>query len=276
MIGTSEHPVHPAHAVAVGDHADGGTYVDVGGEPLWHFEAGDPSGPPTVLIHGAFAAASTWGTQIAEFSGAGLHLFVPERTGHGHTPDRPGPWSMTQLADQLIGYLDAVVGAPAHLVGWSDGATVALLVAVRRPDLVSRMVLVGTYLDPAGPADGFLDRIHARDKTLVDFLRDGYCAAAPDGETHFDAVFDKTASLLSAPPPLRVADLRAVAAPTLVVAADHGAARLDHTVELARALPRGRLAVLPGTQLLPVEAPELFNPLVLSYLAADPPIRWFR
>ena len=49
------------------------------------------------------------------------------------------------MAGDTIAYLDQEVGAPAHLVGWSDGAVVALLVAQRRPDLVRRMVLIGQY-----------------------------------------------------------------------------------------------------------------------------------
>jgi pimeloyl-ACP methyl ester carboxylesterase len=42
------------------------------------------------------------------------------------------------MADDTVAYLDGVVGGPAHLVGWSDGAVVALLVAQRRPELVDR------------------------------------------------------------------------------------------------------------------------------------------
>ncbi|GAA1479599.1 alpha/beta hydrolase [Gordonia sinesedis] len=261
--------------VRVGDHVDAGVYVDVGGHPMWHFESGDPSGPPTVLVHGVFASAASWGTQIADLTKAGLHLYLPERTGHGHTPDRPGAWSLTAAADELIGYLDGVVGGPAHLVGWSDGATIALLVALRRPDLVSRMVVFGNYVNPTGSAAGdFIDRIRARERGLVAFLRDGYQQVTPDGAAHFDVVYDKTASMLTTEPDYPIADFAAVAAPTLVVAADRGVVHLEHSMELARMLPRGRLSILPGTHLLPIEAPEMFNPLVVSYLAADPPSRW--
>jgi pimeloyl-ACP methyl ester carboxylesterase len=46
------------------------------------------------------------------------------------------------MADDTTAFLDGVVGGPAHLVGHSDGANVALLVARRRPDLARRVVSI--------------------------------------------------------------------------------------------------------------------------------------
>ena len=62
-----------------------------------------------------------------------------------HTPDVDGPLTYSVMADDTVAYLDQEVDGPAHLVGWSDGAVVALLVALRRPDLVRRTVLIGQY-----------------------------------------------------------------------------------------------------------------------------------
>jgi pimeloyl-ACP methyl ester carboxylesterase len=60
-------------------------------------------------------------------------------------PDVEGPLTYSVMADDTVAYLDQEVGGPADLVGWSDGAVVALLLAQRRPDLVRRMVLIGQY-----------------------------------------------------------------------------------------------------------------------------------
>lgn len=75
---------------------------------------------------------------------------VPERRGHGHTRDVDAPLSYAAMADDTVVYLETEVGGPAHLVGWSDGAVVALLAAQRRPDLVERMVLIGQYYNSSG------------------------------------------------------------------------------------------------------------------------------
>jgi pimeloyl-ACP methyl ester carboxylesterase len=56
------------------------------------------------------------------------------------------------MATDTIGFLDKVVGGPAHLVGWSDGGIVGLLVAIARPDLVRKLVVIGANYDTAGVA----------------------------------------------------------------------------------------------------------------------------
>lgn len=275
MFSTMRESPVPPRPVRVGDHVDGGTYVDIGGRPLWHFTAGSPTGAPTVLVHGVFASAASWVTQTAELTAAGLHLYIPERSGSGHTPDIDGPWTMAGMAAQLIEYLESVVEAPAHLIGWSDGATVSLLVARARPDLVSRLVLIGNYLNPDGrDAPDFFHRLVTRDPDLVEFLRGSYDRESPDGPEHFDEVYRKSCDLILHEPRFPISDFAMVATPTMVVAADRGVVLLEHSLALSRALPNGRLAVLPGTHILPIEAPELINPLVLSFLMSDPPKSW--
>jgi len=46
------------------------------------------------------------------------------------------------MADDTVGFIEAVIGDPAHLAGYSDGAIVALLRALRRPDLVRELVFI--------------------------------------------------------------------------------------------------------------------------------------
>src|SRR5919112_5736373 len=118
-------------------------YVRVGGRRTWHEVHG--TGQPVVLLHGAFAGASSWAAQVPALARAGYRVHVPERRGHAHTRDVEGPLSYGVMADDTVAYLDRVVGGPAHLVGWSDGAVVGLLVDQRRPDLVDRLGLVRPY-----------------------------------------------------------------------------------------------------------------------------------
>ena len=81
-----------------------------------------------------------------------FHVYTPERRGHGHTPDVDGPITYQLMADDTIAFLDAVVGGPADLVGHSDGAFVAMLVAMQRPDLVNRLVMISGGFDKSGEA----------------------------------------------------------------------------------------------------------------------------
>jgi pimeloyl-ACP methyl ester carboxylesterase len=82
---------------------------------------------------------------------------TPERRGHGRTPDVEGPISFELMAKDTIAFLEIVVGGPAHPVGCSDGAIVALLVALRRPDLVRRLVFIAGVFHLDGWSPGVLD-----------------------------------------------------------------------------------------------------------------------
>lgn len=66
-------------------------------------------------------------------------------------------------------------------------------------------------------------------------------------------------------------ELATITAPTLVVQGGHDDVRLEHTAAAVAAMPGARLAVLPGTHTLPLESPDVVNPLVVSFLAGDPP-----
>jgi pimeloyl-ACP methyl ester carboxylesterase len=241
------------------------TYVEVGGLRTWHEVQGE--GQPVVLLHGAFAGASSWSAQTPVLARAGYRVHVPERRGHAHTPDVPGPLTYGVMADDTVAYIDGVVGGPARLVGWSDGAVVALLVALRRPDLVDRQVLIGQYYNSSGKVSGGLvDQLTAGGDQAMGFLRAGYDPVSPDGPEHFPVVYAKTLQMIETEPELDLAALAAVGAPTLLLQGDRDEVTLEHGAAVASALPQGRLAVLPGTHLLPLEIPDVVNALLLWFL----------
>ena len=252
-----------------------GTYVDVNGLRTWHEVSGD--GHPVMLLHGAFSGAATsWSAQAPVLTDAGYKVHVPERRGHAHTPDVQGPLTYDVMAADTVAYLHGVVGGPAHLVGWSDGAVVALLVAQRRPELVDRLVLIGQYFNSSGRVTGGLtDQLMAGGAQVMGFLRAGYDPVSPDGPEHFPVVYAKTMHMLETEPEIDLESLTVVGAPTLVLQGDRDEVTLEHGAAVASALPHGRLAVLPGTHALPVENPGVVNALLLWFLAgATPAVDW--
>jgi len=171
------------------------------------------------------------------------------------------------MAQDTIAFLDKLVGGPAHLVGYSAGAAVALRVAVDRPDLVDRLVLISG----AFHRDGMLLRPTA-DAAPPAQLVAAYAEVSPDGAGHLPVVIAKLARSAAEEPGLTSADLGAVACPTLVMAGDDDIARFEHTIELYDAIPDAQLAVIPGaSHVVPVEKADLLNQLVLDFLAAEGP-----
>ena len=244
------------------------SYIDVAGLRTWHEVSG--AGEPIVLLHGAFSGALSFAAQTPALVDAGFRVHIPERRGHGHTPDVEGPLTYSVMADDTIGYLASVVDRPAHLVGWSDGAVVGLLVALRRPDLVDRLVLIGQYYNSSGRVpDSRIDEL-LRSPEAKTFLRTAYDPFTPDGPEHFDVVYAKTMHMIDTEPELDLADLAGVRAPTLVLQGDRDEVTVEHSLAVVAALADARLAVLPGTHGLPLETPELVNQLLISFLRGGP------
>ena len=246
-----------------------GEYVELPGVRTWYEVEGH--GEPVVLLHGGLCTNEIWGQQRADFA-ANHRTFLPERRAHGHTPDVEGPLSYHDMAQDTIDFLASLVGGPAHLVGWSDGGIVALLVAIARPELVRKIVVTGANFKPApqiGPAE-MLDELTV-DAPGMEMFRSMYEAASPDGAEHWPVVVGKMAEMIRTEPDIPIEDLGSISAPTLVLVGDDDFVPLEHTIELYRAIPNSELAVVPGTSHAHfMEKPSLVNRIVLDFLDNDP------
>jgi pimeloyl-ACP methyl ester carboxylesterase len=242
-----------------------GSYVEAGVK-TWYDVAGD-SGEPLVLLHGGLATNDGWGMQTPFFAER-FRVFLPERRGHGHTPDVDGPLTYELMAEDTIAFLEQVVKEPAHLVGWSDGGNVALLVAMERPDLVRKIVVIGANYDSAGlvPTGEFA----SPDEPGLAMLRMLYEAASPDGAEHWPVFFAKVMEMWQNFH-IAEADLGRITAPTLVMVGDDDATTLEHTISLYRAIPNSDLAVIPhASHIVPMEQAPLVNQLIGNFLTNDP------
>lgn len=247
------------------------TYIELGPVRTWYETAGD-DGPPLVLLHPGLFGAESWFAQRDPLAAAGFRVWLPERRGHSHTPDVPGPLSYQAMADDTVAFLEAVVPGPAHLVGWSDGAVVGALVAMQRPDLVNRLVLIGQYFDHSGQApDDVVDQLRQWRDDPPPFLHEYYDQVSPDGPGHYAEFLGKTLDMFDREPNIAPSQLATIAADTLVLQGDQDAVTLTHSAAVAAAIPRARLAVLPGTHGLPVESPALVNELIATFLRDGPP-----
>lgn len=240
----------------------------MGGHPTWYAEYG--AGEPLVYLHGGFSSSREF-EHVRDAYAARFHVFTPDRRGHGHTPDVPGPFTYEVYGADAAAFLDEVVGGPAHLVGYSDGAIAALHVALTRPDLVRRMVLISGQFHQKGLMPAFFHGPDAVAELEGTPLAASYAEQSPDGPDHFRVVATKIVENALTGPTLAAEQLAGVAARTLVVSGDDDAVTLEHTIEMYRSLPRAELAVVPGTShLLVLEKPEPVTRLVLDFLTTDP------
>jgi pimeloyl-ACP methyl ester carboxylesterase len=239
-------------------------YTDLDGVRTWYDEHGE--GPPLVLLHPGGADARAWGPSIGPLAGQ-FQVFTPERRGQGRTPDVDGPITYELMAQDTTLFLETIVGGPAHLVGYSAGAIVALLVALRRPDLVQRLVLVSGVFHRDGWIPEAIDPHAAPHEAIVR----GYSDLSPDGPDHFPVVHQKLARMSFEEPQLEVSELGGVRSRTLVMVADDDEVQLEHAITLYRAIPDAEMAVVPGTSHgLLHEKPTLCHAIIVEFLTADP------
>jgi len=227
----------------------------------WYAEQGE--GEPLVLLHPG--AADSRAFEMTNLAGLAerYHTYRFDRRGHGRTADVPGPIGYDRMADDAIEFLETVVGGPAYLLGHSDGAPVALLVAVKRPDLVRKLVFSSGVFHHEGWLPGVLD---LDDESLM-FLRDWYGEVSPDGVGHFDEVYAKLDRMHRAEPTLTAGDLARVETPALLMFADDDEVEPAHLHTMHRAMPHAQLAIVPGTgHGLLGDKPDLCNRLIIDFL----------
>ncbi len=241
------------------------TSLDLNGVSTWYDVHG--SGEPLVLFHPGLVDARALAPHPLDALAARFTVYTPERRGHGHTPDVDGPFRFEDFADDAIAFIDAVIGGPAHLVGVSDGAIVALLVAHRRPDLAGRLAVIAAPYH----VEGWIPEAIDLDNQPPSFMAELYAEVSPDGADHYPTVVAKAAQMHLVGPSLTADDLRHVTARTLVMLGDDDEVVLEHAVSLYRSVPDAELAIVPGTSHgLLVEKPELCNRILTDFLVHEP------
>ncbi len=244
-----------------------GEYIAINGHQTWVDATGQ--GSPVLVLHGGFSNSDGL---LDVFAGLAEKYRVIgfDRRGHGRTADTHAPFHYSDMARETTAVLElAGGGEPAHLVGFSDGGIVALLVALGRADLVQSLVLIGVNYHVDGLVPGVFDDV-GPESELVTFTRPAYAERSPDGGDHFPVVVAKGAAMLASEPTLTTDDLARITMPALVVIGDDDIVQPAHTWSLFESLPAGQLAVIPGaSHTVPYEKPELVAQLVADFLRSD-------
>ncbi len=119
-------------------------YLPIRGLQIYYETSGD--GEPVLLLHGGFGTVEDFASQTPELA-KHFKVVAFERAGHGRSADNGEPFTFNTMSDYTVEFMDSLGLKAANLVGWSDGAAVALLVAIARPDLVKAIVSVGGFFD---------------------------------------------------------------------------------------------------------------------------------
>lgn len=242
---------------------------------------GRPDGPAVVLSNSLGSTHRMWDSQVAALEER-FRVVRYDTRGHGDSPVPPGPYSIDELADDVIALLDRFDIERAHLVGLSLGGMTMMRVAARNPERVDRLALLCTaaYLPPA---QGWTDRaalVRADGTSAVAaavvqrWFTPGYLAANTEARQQFEAMVAATpaegyAACCEAIAAMdQRSDLSSIIAPTLAIAgADDPATPPDLLRDIVDAVPNGRLLVVPDSaHLANAQQADTITPALIEHL----------
>jgi len=238
------------------------------------------SGAPLVILHSLLTDRTSFDAVLPGLEG---RVVVPDLPGFG-TTDRGGP-DLVDHADQMAAAIEAIFGdSPVTLLGNGLGAFVALALAAERPDLVTRLILVGCGVGfPASAKGAFVDMAAAVEAegmaavvptALRRIFTEGYLGAHPEEAAARTEVLLRTdpVAFVTACRGLATLDLTErvgdVRAPTLIVVGEEDAATPPAlAADLQGRIPAAQLVVLPGLAHAPqIQDPDSFLRAIVPFM----------
>ncbi|HLZ82949.1 MAG TPA: alpha/beta hydrolase [Caulobacteraceae bacterium] len=233
------------------------------GAEIWYATFG--AGTPVILLHGGLANSDNWGDQVPALAAAGYRVILIDSRGHGRSTRDARPYTYELMASDAVAVMDALRVPRAAVIGWSDGAIIGLVLAMKNPDRLTRVFAFAANMDPSGVKPDVL-----ANPTFSRFETEAASAYArlsptPGGFDDFAKAINR---MWAAEPNYAAADLARIATPVAIVDGDHDEAiRRDHTEYLARSIPGAKLIILPGaSHFAMLQDPARFNAAMLAFL----------
>ena len=206
-------------------------------------------------------------------------MIAVELQAHGHTSDRDAPESFEQDADDVAELLRQLGVAKADILGFSNGGSTALQVAIRHAGQVNRLVAISAIYRRDGMQPGFWDFMeHGSFADMPQLYKDAFLRINPDPAA-LRNMHDKDRARMLGFRDWKASDIQAIAAPALIVASDKDVVRPEHAMEMVHLLPHGRLGVFLGGHgeffgeaMSPhpeSRVPELFAAMVEEFLSGN-------
>lgn len=245
-----------ASPVRYGANASAGRTFTHDGVTLYYETYG--SGAPLLLIHGNGGSIADFAAQIQFFSPR-YGVIAMDSRDQGKSGDSRDALTYEKMTDDLAALLDHLKTGPVDVIGWSDGGIEALLLGMRHPQKVKKIVAMAANLNPTDKA--VQPEVIAAVKTMLAEMPASVRNSA-QGRREL-----KVINIVFEQPNIDPRALEKITAPTLVLAGDHDLIRDEHTVEIFHHLPNGRLGIFPGaTHMIPFDDPATFNGTVDRFL----------
>jgi pimeloyl-ACP methyl ester carboxylesterase len=242
-------------------------YVDANGVHTF-FEVLGEGDAPVLFLHGGMVSGGDYAGLAARLALHGT-VILPDRRGHGRTPEVDEPITYARMAEDTVAFMDAIDLERAHIAGHSDGAIIALLLAIDHPQRVNRLIPISGNTNPGAMQPDIAAGLAA--STAAEFAAaSAQFATGSVWPDRSPAFFERMRTLFLTEPHITPADLGRIASRTLIVGAERDFVTLDDLVLQFRSIPGAQLAIVPGTDHeLTTSVPDLVGDLILRFLASD-------
>lgn len=221
-------------------------HAPVNGIDMYYEVHGRADGTPLVLLHGGGSTIDVTFGRVLPHLARGRRIIAVEEQGHGRSTDRDAPVSFEATADDVAALLRHLGVERADVFGFSNGASVALQVAIRHPDVVRKLVFASSMTRRDGARPEFWEFMRNADFSMMPQpLKDAFLRVTPD-EARLRTMHDKDAARMQNFADVPDALVATVRAPTLIVLGDRDIPTPEHALELTRLIPGARLLILPG------------------------------
>ena len=214
------------------------------------------TGYPLILLHGNGEDGSYFIHQMQYFSRAYRVIAVDTR-GHGQSPRGSEPMTLKQFAKDLREFMDEMHIDRAHILGFSDGANIAMLFALKYPERVGRLILNGGNLDPSGVRPSVQIPVEIGFRIASKFSCKSFHAKCKA----------EILRLMVKEPRISPESLQRLTMKTLVIAGRADMIKEAHTRLIYENLPDGTLELIPGDHFIAKKNAPAFNRAVAQFLS---------
>jgi pimeloyl-ACP methyl ester carboxylesterase len=238
-----------------GNNDSTGRYATVNGIKIYYETYG--SGEPLLLLHGNSSSIISFKSQLSALSKKYRVIAVDTR-GQGNSGDDGRLYTYDLFAEDMNALLDHLHIDSANIVGWSDGGNTGLIMAMKYPAKVKKLITMG--------ANVFIDNTVVESwvfKELSKQLKELESDTSAWGKNRARLI-----NMLLTEPRHSFNELKAIQCPVLVMAGEKDVIRPEHTRQIAAHITKSTLLIVPKeTHYYPAENAASFNKTVLEYFS---------
>ena len=211
-------------------------------------------GEPLILLHGNGEDLTYFKNQVPVFS-LRYTVYAVDTRGHGKSPRGTGKFRIERFAEDLYRFMRERHLKKAHILGFSDGANIAMYFAIRHPEMVDKLILNGGNAFPTGLKAYFNIPCQV-----------GYRVLKPIAKKVRRVRFAELLGLMALEPHITPAQLAEITAPTLVLAGTRDIVKRSHTLLIADSIPGAQAVFIEGGHMISSTVPKVYNEVVMEFL----------